>query len=153
MTFDIADRVADTYEKWSEASIRWSQVLAVGNGGGAVLVGGLLKDAKGVWWLVALPSAWMFVVGLLAAGATFFLGSREMLARHQALQVLHWHNELFPEQDSLGKADAEKYQGHQDDAGDAEKGRKLCEAASAIAFTVAVFWPVIVLTSQPLWSR
>lgn len=111
--------------------------MAVGNGGWAVLIGGLLKDAKGVWWLVALPAAWMFVTGLLAAGATFWLGSREMLARHQALQVLHWHNELFPEKDTLGKGDAEKYQGYQADAAREEKFRKWGEAISAVCFATA----------------
>lgn len=141
------------------ASLRmsWPQILAVGNGGGALLIGGALKEAKGFVWFALLPAAWMFVAGLLVAGVAHLVlmaGARSRAdgwwAMSNALlqRPLGEGAEDVELSDDEGREIREAFEANQK----LHTWRTWCEAISALLFAVGVCWPLFAFTTQHFWE-
>lgn len=127
------------------ASRRWALSLSIGNGGALVALGGKMLDAdtEGLMAL-AMPSAWCFALGLIAAGILSPITSR----RHRLARDV-WRRHLL--RFRAGRPLVEPSQAENGE-GPLLYAEVAFEWTSAVLFVAGLLYPLAVLSHRYLTS-
>lgn len=82
---DDALKTEETSKDWLRV---WALSLGVANGGGCVVLGNALLNAKMDIWLSALPSLWLFSTGLIFSGLLPFAFYRKDNCYHRSFLIM-----------------------------------------------------------------
>ncbi|PXA91181.1 hypothetical protein DMC25_06405 [Caulobacter sp. D4A] len=140
------ERLADAQrERADAAAIAWFKVwtlsLAVGNGAGLLALGSALKDAKGALWFALLPAMWLFMVGLLAAGAEPFAR-----ARLHTFERRNWGNLSLRMGGGIFGPEPKKQLADRRGLKFWRTGSAALNAVAAIAFAGGITWALAAIT-------
>lgn len=142
---DLIQGREDAWAAHNRTGDRWMLSLAIGNGGAFLALGARVLDkASEAGTALAMPSLWLFAVGLVLAGINPFIEAQRTLLHARAWErAVEVFDEDRDEQEDPGiqKLDDRIY-----------AFQMGLELTSGLAFVGGLFYPLVVLSHRYLTS-